>query len=304
MSSTEQLLATRKSQMADKIAQDIVDAWLGYLETLDPTQRAQVRSLDGPALNQQLRTVYAAAKKEQAVAGWKLNSPSQTAETEVRNARADATKADNLTAFLAELATRDWFSEAGGGGYLYRNVGDPVTPAMVLGQGEVRGPRPLGDPTEVLGKIYRAGADSVIEGYVRSNEMFAGGEQVACTSLCDDPASTLGRGPVWKFAVPTPALSPIPPETIADTLGVSASAARNLKQGWSLMSSTGGFSGLVAFVCGERANEHIFLTGIPIDATHAFRKYQGAPYQCQWKKLTAEVIKDYFELAASYGLEG
>jgi hypothetical protein len=291
--------------MADKLAQEIVEAWLGYLETLGPVQREQVHSLDGIALNEELRKVYAEAKKSQKAPAWKVKESSKTAESEVRNARADATKADNVAAFLVELDTKeDWFSEAGGGGYLYRNVGDPVTPAMVLGQGEVRGPRPLGDPTEVLRRIYQDGADSVIEGYVRSNEMFAGGEQVACTSLCDDPNSTLGRGPVWKFALPIPALSPVPPETIASTLGVSLSAAGNLKQGWSLMSTSGSFSGLVAFVCGERANEHIFLTGIPIDDTHAFRKYQGSPHQLRWKKLTQTVITDYFALAKSYGLDG
>jgi hypothetical protein len=175
---------------------------------------------------------------------------------------------------------------------------------MVLGQGEVRGPRPLGDPVEVLRKIYGAGADSVIEGYVRSNEMFAGGEQVACTSLCDDPNSSLGRGPVWKFALPTPGLSEVPPETIAATLGVSLTVAGSLKQGWSLRSSSGSISGLVAFVCSERANEHIFLTGVPIDDTHAFRKYKGATHQLQWKKLTATVITDYFALAKQYGIDG
>jgi hypothetical protein len=181
MSSTEQLLETRKAQMADKLAEEIVEAWLRYVTTLGEEQQAQVRSLDGVALNQQLRKVYADAKKAQnapAVGGWKLDVPSKAAETEVLKARADATKADNLAAFLAELETKDW------------------------------------------------------------------ARRRAAAGTCTERRRS---GHPRDGARPTPGLSEVPPKTIAATLGGSVTVAGSLKQGWSLRSSSGSISGLVAF---------------------------------------------------------
>jgi hypothetical protein len=141
---------------------------------------------------------------------------------------------------------------------------------------------------------------------VRSNEMFAGGQQIACMSMCTDPDSSLGRSPLWKFACPTPALQTVQPATIVAQLGVTAGQAGRLQGGsWSLQTDTGAIAGAttVAFVCNGLVNERIFLTQLPLGGGFAFRKYQGAAYQCLWKNLDQHTIQGYTALAQQYHMD-
>jgi hypothetical protein len=310
MTSTEDHLRVRKAKITDKIVAEVLDAWLKYVGTLSVEERAQLQTLDGTKLNEKLREAYTTAKTEKVeppLTGWKLTAPSQAAEKEVRGSRVDKQKSDERATFL--LAVNAFLAPAavaaGGGAYLYRNVGSPVTPAMVIEQDCYRGAVVMADHVAVLTRIFRNNPDGVIEGYVRSNEMFAPtGQQIACMSMCTNPNDSLGRSPEWKFACPAPALQVVPAATIALDLGVTALQSTGLQAtSWSVRTDTGAIAGatIVALVCTGRANEHIFLTHIPLGAGFAFRRYQGEEYQCQWKILNN--LTAYTQLASTHNME-
>jgi hypothetical protein len=316
MSSVEDLLEARKVKVADQLVKEILDGWLKYVATLEGTEKERVQGLQDVELNKALLMAYllAEARKEnkggKALPAWKLTKPSQDAETEVRGARADKLKADNRAAFI--LGLNPFLAPAtvaqGGGTFLYRNVGNPVTPALVIGQRVYRG-RYAMEPEHVgvLRRIYQNSPSAVIIGYVGTNEMFAPtGEQIQCMSMCTNPDDTLGNSPVWKFACPTPPLQVVPPATIVTDLGVTLAQASGLQDtAWSLRTNSGAIAGatVVAFVCNGRADEHIFLTELPLGPGFAFRKYQGEAYQCQWKVLSDTTVTAYRDHCAAYQMD-
>jgi len=313
MTSLEQLINARKARIVDQLVQEVLDGWVKYRASLEDDDRVRVDTLEAGELVRALRTAYNKAESEKESKdkggkppGWKLDRSTIDAEREVAGAKADKVKADRRAAFL--LGVNNFLAAGvGGAGYLYRNVGNPVTPAMIVAQGVYRGPQPMVGHVAVLTRIFQNNAADVIQGYVGSNEMFAPtGQRIYCMSMCTNPDDTLGRSPEWKFACPTPVLQVVQPATIQVELGVTLLQSTNLQgTAWSLRSDTGAIAnaGTIALVCNGRADEHIFFTHIALGVGFAFRRYQGEAYQCQWKILNGVTVPAYTQHCATYEMD-
>jgi hypothetical protein len=302
---------TGKKKTDEELVREILDAWVAYLASLGPEEKANVESLDGKDLSPALRKAYAWANVnsgESETAEWQMTRAFIAAESRVRESRRDAARGDKLAQFLAELDKADFYADkaVGGNGYLYRNVGPPVDPPLVIDQGEIRGRLTMGDGAATLRELFNSGIDSVIATYVHSNDLMANGKALACMSACPEANSNLGRSPLWEFAFPTPDLKVVAKGTLTAELGVTALEVDKLgKTDWTVRTDSGGVTDaqIIALVCSARAKEHVLLTTVPLGPGHAFRSCTGAPYQRRWKKLDAKTVEDYYTLARKYGVQ-
>lgn len=194
-------------------------------------------------------------------------------------------------------------------GYLFRNTSATVDPTMILGNGCFRH-RTACEPVDtMLTFLFSGNAGTVLFNYTRD----PGAIPYAVVSATTERENTLGQNPTWSYAFRKPALTIVPPATLAlhlatlpaDGGGTVLDKVRTNFAGatdgervaaclggiFTFQTNTGTLPcACAAFVSNQGAQEHILLNAVNFTPGSDLCRWAGndstRPYRMRWKLLS------------------